>query len=260
MKIRVMSDLHLEMDGNTNINPGQGDILILAGDILSAKHLQSDGKLGNKYKQFLTNCSENYNRVLYVAGNHEHYSYHLTSTIEDIRKHLPNNITLLENDTVRIDDWVFIGMTMWTDFNRKNPSDMFVIKQMMNDYHCIRFGDKYRKLLPEDTYQIHIESKQYLLDELQKYENDNVFVITHHAPCHLSIHERYVGNVSNFAYYSDLTDVILNHQNIRYWVHGHTHNKVDYTVGNCRIICNPRGYVEFDPEGTGFSEQFAIDI
>ncbi len=33
---------------------------------------------------------------------------------------------------------------------------------------------------------------------------------------------------------------------------GHMHNSVDYTIGNTRILCNPRGYadVELNPEFT----------
>jgi hypothetical protein len=27
------------------------------------------------------------------------------------------------------------------------------------------------------------------------------------------------------------------------WVHGHTHQPFDYRVRSCRIVCNPRGYV-----------------
>jgi hypothetical protein len=27
------------------------------------------------------------------------------------------------------------------------------------------------------------------------------------------------------------------------WIHGHTHTAFDYTVGNTRVVCNPRGYV-----------------
>lgn len=28
------------------------------------------------------------------------------------------------------------------------------------------------------------------------------------------------------------------------WVHGHTHMSVDYMVGSCRVVSNPRGYRE----------------
>ena len=26
------------------------------------------------------------------------------------------------------------------------------------------------------------------------------------------------------------------------WIHGYTHTTFDYRVGNCRVVCNPRGY------------------
>lgn len=26
------------------------------------------------------------------------------------------------------------------------------------------------------------------------------------------------------------------------WIHGHTHEKADYMIGNTRIVSNPRGY------------------
>ena len=26
------------------------------------------------------------------------------------------------------------------------------------------------------------------------------------------------------------------------WIHGHAHNSVDYTIGETRILSNPRGY------------------
>jgi hypothetical protein len=27
------------------------------------------------------------------------------------------------------------------------------------------------------------------------------------------------------------------------WTHGHMHDDFDYTIGTCRVVCNPRGYV-----------------
>ena len=39
----------------------------------------------------------------------------------------------------------------------------------------------------------------------------------------------------------------------RLWIHGHIHDSHDYTIGNTRVIANPRGYIDelnpnFDPE------------
>jgi hypothetical protein len=28
------------------------------------------------------------------------------------------------------------------------------------------------------------------------------------------------------------------------WIHGHTHDSFDYTVGGTRVLCNPRGYAK----------------
>ena len=46
----------------------------------------------------------------------------------------------------------------------------------------------------------------------------------------------------NGAYASDLSDFILDQENIKYWVHGHMHDPFDYEIGQCRVVCNPRGY------------------
>ena len=29
------------------------------------------------------------------------------------------------------------------------------------------------------------------------------------------------------------------------WIHGHIHESFDYDVGNCRVLCNPRGYLQY---------------
>lgn len=243
MKVKLLSDLHLEACEKGGVfHPGKGDILILAGDILTAHHLRKNGNLNRIYSDFLNDCVQNYEHVIYVMGNHEHYGYHLNSTYKTLKSNIPKEIHLLENEVVCINDWVFIGMTMWTDFNQGNPSDMFAVKQMMNDFHTIRVDSSYRKLQPYDLLDIHRESKAYLLNKLQEHSDDNVFVVTHHAPCSQSISENYKGKMSNCAYYTDFSNLILSHTQIKYWVHGHVHHVNDYMLGNCRIMSNPRGY------------------
>jgi Icc-related predicted phosphoesterase len=125
----------------------------------------------------------------------------------------------------------------------------------MNDYKVIRITPKYRKLNPNDTLAFHRESKSYLLNQLQTL-NENVFVISHHAPSYQSIPQEYKKN-SNGAYCSNLDDVIVNNPQIKYWVHGHTHNHFDYMIEGCRVICNPGGY---PGQTTGCDFNFYIDI
>ena len=71
MKIQYCSDLHLEFPENNFFlkqNPLkiEGDILILAGDILLFKDI-------NKYEYFFNFISENFKYTYWIPGNHEYY-------------------------------------------------------------------------------------------------------------------------------------------------------------------------------------------
>jgi hypothetical protein len=111
---------------------------------------------------------------------------------------------------------------------------------------------------PDDTYAFHQKSKQFLLDQLELLKNQKIWVLTHHAPSYQSVHEKFKKNgIANGAYVSNLDGLILDHPEIKVWSHGHTHTSFDYKIGECRVVCNPRGYyngynnadlnIEFDP-------------
>jgi hypothetical protein len=65
--------------------------------------------------------------------------------------------------------------------------------------------------------------------------------------------------IANGSYASDLDDLILDHPNIKYFSHGHTHSSFRYKIGECEVICNPRGYfpMEINPN---FDPNFEIEI
>jgi hypothetical protein len=257
MKIKVLSDLHLEHYSACQVFPdiGRGDVLILAGDILTAKALKTNGYLHVVYERFLNDCAWNYRHVLYVMGNHDFYGYNYEGTLKTIKENLPANFHLLENDTFQIQNWNFIGMTLWTDFRNENPLEMMEAQQNMNDYKMIRIGSNYRKMNANDTLAFHKKSKEYLLNQLQTL-NENVFVISHHAPSYQSVAPHFKTE-ANGAYVSDLDDLILHHPQIKYWIHGHTHTPFDYLIGDCRVICNPGGYPGQD---TGFNPNFELNL
>ena len=55
---------------------------------------------------------------------------------------------------------------------------------------------------------------------------------------------------------SDLSEFILNHPQIKLWTHGHTHDEFDYTIGSTRIVCNPRGYANYERQADEFKLKF----
>lgn len=262
MKVKVCSDLHLEMceQGQGVPDLGEGEILILGGDILCARHFKKDGNLKKVYKDFLKKCSDNFVWVLYIAGNHEAYGYNYEGTWDVLRENLPHGIHLMEDSVVKIADWNFIGSTFWTDFRNGNALEMMEAAQCMNDYKTIRITSKYRKMNPDDTYEFHKKSKQFLLNQLELFKNQKVWVLTHHAPSYQSVDEKYKNTgIANGAYVSDLDDLILNHPQIKYWSHGHTHTSFRYRINECEVICNPRGYYPSDVN-PNFNPNFEIDL
>jgi hypothetical protein len=262
MKVKVVSDLHLECCeyGHGVPDLGEGEVLILGGDILCARHFKKNGSLKEVYDNFLKKCADNFNEVLYIQGNHEYYGYNYEGTWDVLKEQMPVGVHLLENDYVKIQDWVFIGSTLWTDFRNGNALEMMEAAQCMNDYKTIRITPKYRKMNPDDTYGFHQKSKKFLLDKLEEFKNQKIWVLTHHAPSYQSVHEKYrKSGIANGAYVSDLDGLILDNPQIKYWHHGHTHESFDYMIGQCRVICNPRGYYPTEVN-SNFNPELEIEI
>ena len=79
-------------------------------------------------------------------------------------------------------------------------------------------------------------------------------VITHHAPHPASVHPRWRDNPVNPAFVSDLTRLM---GKACLWIHGHTHDSFDYTVGGTRVLCNPKGYRD---ENRAFRPDLTVTI
>ena len=257
MKISFMSDLHLEF-GYQPL-PG-GDVLILAGDVCEARSYikchHSTKEIGHeagthRYSDFFDIECAKYNRVFYVMGNHEHYHGRFDRTYEELKARLPANVTLLEKEVVEHNGVMFLGATMWTNCNRMDSLTMWHLKSMMNDYRVVQnyYPGKnvYHKLTPERTAEEHVKTMQWIRLALSQHRDKPFVVITHHAPSFKSVPSRYVDDtLMNGGYASELSEDILDNENIRYWIHGHMHDPVDYEIGTSRVISNPKGYVGWD--------------
>jgi Icc-related predicted phosphoesterase len=270
MKISLVSDLHLE-NGYQEL-PG-GEVLILAGDICEARDFKkefhstrlTDRQPGSmKWFDFFYHECAKYDRVFYVMGNHEHYHGRFDRTYHDLKSILPDNVRLLEDEHEVYNGVLFIGSTLWTDCNKNNPLTIHVVKYSMNDYRIIKNHylnkDIYYKLTPEYTISVHKKSREYIQTTLEQNQHLPAVVITHHGPSSLSIDEKYKNDHEmNGAYTSDLSDLILDHTNIKFWVHGHMHDPVDYLIGDTHVVSNPRGYVGYE-DTSRFDPNFTVNV
>lgn len=270
-----MSDTHLEFIKDYKDTPdvGSGNILLLSGDILVAKHLNNVTNYGSLipydkktelhqeiYGRFLKTCSENYDRVFYVLGNHEYYG----SDISYVNNWFPEyinseykNILVLTESCVEINNkWWLVGSTLWTDYDGEDPLAMVNAQQSLNDFRKITFNNS--KLTPNIVVNENIRGINYIKKIVGKNPDKNIIVMTHHSPSKRSISKFYASSKINSAYTNDYDKFIENSPNIKYWVHGHTHFKFDYYIGNCRVLCNPHGYFSYE-NTSAFSVQ-SLDI
>jgi hypothetical protein len=111
MRIITYSDLHLEFGSGWMLPPiVNGDVMILAGDIITLRDYDPLDQLLRKWKK----------PVLYVTGNHEYYArrpmneedHRFKAWLEDRHPH----VKLLFDEEVNIGGVNFFGGTMWTDF------------------------------------------------------------------------------------------------------------------------------------------------
>ena len=246
VSLQVLSDLHLELMAPGEFIPPRttADIVILAGDI----HKGIRGFAWAR-KQFP------HQEVVYVAGNHEYYGEIWSSLLPRLRRKAKElGIHFLENDRVDLCGVRILGATLWTDFDlfgvALRAKAMAAAARYMNDYASITVRrlraddaipgqERNVPLTPEHTLRWHGKTRQWLTAALAEPFAGPTVVVTHHLPHEKSIHPRYVGEIENTAFGSDLSALM---GPATLWIHGHTHDGATYEVTGTRVICNPRGY------------------
>lgn len=282
MKIAVASDVHLEFGPIVFENTGGADVLILSGDICVAKDLlEHDSPMptekSQKLHDFFYNCCNKFPHVVYIVGNHEHYHYDFAHTVKDLKKnlkYLPNLQILDKESWTLFDEVTFIGGTLWTDMNKEDPLTLWHIGRAMNDFRCVKNsanqvgfwvendGQRERKyrdssFTPEDAVKDHRAMVDYIRTVVEGKHDHKFVVVGHHAPSRLSIHPRYKEEaLMNGGYSSSLDEFILDRPQIKLWTHGHTHEVFDYMIGTTRIVCNPRGYINYEARADNFQLKY----
>lgn len=249
MIIAYASDIHLEF-GQRDFDLPDADILLLAGDICVIDHLRPFvfTKFGSGTRQFFIDVAAKYKTVIYIPGNHEFYDGCIEADISIVNDFLKDegieNIIYSHCNNVLIDDVKFVFATLWTDFNKGNPLVTNSVQHNMNDYQKIMIGDfgldsGVRYITSADIEEIHNQHRNHIRHNI---ECEKVVVMTHHAPNMLS-RGRSGLSTMDYAYCcTDMDDVILDNEQIKYWVCGHTHTRNSYMIGNTNVLSNCRGY------------------
>ena len=256
MRIQLLSDLHLEF-GGPGIPPlaPEAEIVVLAGDLAPAKR---------RAPRLAARAWKDAAHILYVPGNHEYYG----SRIGEAQRRLALDcaewgVTLLDRAAVTIGPVRFIGATLWTDFRldgeAREPDAHDAVGRGLNDFCGSIRTMAWRNFTTREAAMLHLLDRGFIEIELAQAGKEGLtaVVVTHHAPSRRSIPPRLAGDPTRPGYASDLEAVIRRFQPAL-WVHGHIHHAVDYTVGQTRVLANPRGYNK--AEAADFTPDLTVEL
>lgn len=249
-RIQYVSDLHLEFYDKATfpllVKPC-ARFLALAGDI---------GQPTNKaYHSFLQYVSEHWDKVFYVAGNHEFYTHHgktwryhppttMRERAETLRQAVKPyaNIHYLDahNPSVYLEDYnvVVVGSTLWSHIPDEHLVDAVCEYSDMNFIAM----DGGRHMRPEDINALHAHDKSLLETQIHAWgaRGAQVCVLTHHMPSYRLISPRYATDPLNCCFASKCDALMRPH--VRAWIYGHTHNASTIIRGKTICAVNARGY------------------
>ncbi|MBR8059337.1 metallophosphoesterase [Burkholderia dolosa] len=268
MKVRVLSDLHLESNQPDAIAHADADLVVLAGDI----HNHAEG---------LRWAAETFDPavpVIYVPGNHEYYDGEfgaLETAMRDAARAI-DHVHYLNND-VYVDPqrrFRVLGTTLWADFTLFGADDASVARaidaaqRVMLDFKGLiqvtwphdavlhrATGKAERDFTPADAISLHRQSRAWLEAQLAAPFAGRTIVVTHHAPHVRSLAPRYAQDAASAGFVTALPTLVR--PPVDLWIHGHTHTSFDYVAdGGTRVVCNPRGYIH---RRTGERENTAFE-
>ena len=269
MKFDLISDFHVEMNVgyNTTRNWQQGepihfawhkarqsDILVVAGDTANFHEYTRD---------VIVEAAKHYERVLFVDGNHDHYtnSRNGWTVLRDMewfneqfthRNRVADNVVFLDGvNTFQEGTTLFIGANGWYNFSFSRgmhfKAQWRAWQMGSNDPRNIRFGKKNKphKLAERQMEQL----KAHVIAAQGNDDIEEIVVVTHTLPIWEAFgqfaepsHEFYP---LNGAYGNEFMKLVWEADEagkIKTWCFGHTHERRDFFKHGIHFVCNPRGY------------------
>ncbi|WP_103336024.1 metallophosphoesterase [Pseudotabrizicola formosa] len=234
MPILVVADLHLDMW----LQAGRDPLAALSPELLgSLDGVFIAGDLSNKPKvrwQSMIRHLARYvplEHIHVLPGNHDYYDHVLDGDDRLAEICAEAGANFAQKSVTVIGDTRFLSCTLWTDFAlHADPGRaMMAAQRDMNDYRYIRCaGAGFRRIRPSDTAFIHADHRAWLEEKLSAPLAGETIVVTHHCPHPDLIGERR-GDLEA-AYGSNLLPMIEKFQP-DLWLFGHTHWRVEATVG-----------------------------
>ena len=246
-KICVASDLHYDIPGQDPVawpQPGEVDVVVIAGDTAN--------DIGTAVKALRKISRRTAAPVLWVDGNHEHYSNApqgrtVARTMQRLAELCPEScIFLPAHGVVTIAGLRFVGRNGWYDGRspRGIEREERYWREAMNDDRWIGFTAM-EQPKPWDLARRDADD----LDALLRDSPGTTVVVTHTSP-HRSTLSRALEHLSTNPFYvnTHMERVLWSHGGkVPLWIHGHTHLTGMSDVEGTTVVRNPRGYPRENP-------------
>lgn len=235
LTFQIASDLHLEKVDELRpkvedfITPSC-EILVLAGDIGSIYKIE-------QLEYFLKSACGLFHYVFYVPGNNEYYLpekgnfkfipfERLRAQLRQLEEKI-SNLVIFDQTSVRIDDVLFIGCTLWSDLQETRFPRFFMKIPDMTDA-------RYRFLHAADLKYIK-EMLSYCAEKKLKS-----IIVTHHVPSFTPMTEKQSQFKYKNLYASNLEALIVESAPL-YWIYGHIHQNSVVEIEKTKLLCNQHG-------------------
>ena len=255
LQIQVYSDLHLDSSSTIPLITPTAPYLFLAGDISQINH--------SSFGDFLEYCNNNWQRVLYVLGNHEFWDLNsdIQSIANNVRKYVNDNnldnIEVLFNNIASLTDDIYVfGSTFCTA-----PTEVGTIADFSNIRFVGESGVPQLLSLGAMQYLSNRDYKaiKYFLQRRDGLKDKKVIIMTHFPPCTTGVSSPIYDNESAAvkSYYAHPDGTLATFtglDNVICWIGGHTHYSYDFVEPQTgvRLISNQMGYTT--ESNTGYNE------
>ena len=263
MTIDILSDLHLDFyfySGSIpsagelkavfdpifhgNAKDELGDLLVIAGDIGHYNHQNIE------ILKILQ--STYYKHIICVLGNHDYYLVDYNSVdryinnsfnrVQEMREliNAQDNMYCLDGNVIEVDGVKFGGCDSSYDnsyikqyFSAFDDDSLInnMWKNNLNDYRMMGNIKSYMEIY-------HLE-----IEKIRKVYNKCDVMITHVNPSYLHEHipSKYSNDKINTFFTFDGHKYIKD-GSMKYWIFGHTHDRLEYQLHDVQCVCNPFGY------------------
>lgn len=212
MKIFAISDLHLclsgakpmdifgaswenyldEIKNDWNSKVSNEDIVLMSGDLSWALKLEE----ATKDLEYLNSL---FGQKLIIRGNHDYW----WKSISALRAELPSNIYPLQNDAIKINNFIIAGTRGWAVPERNKP-----------------YSEQDQKLYSRE--QIRLDLSLRSAEALKTSPNDKIICMIHFPPFNSNFDE------------SEFTKLFEKY-NVNTVVYGHLHGKQSRSVNHTNI-------------------------